>query len=157
MPDPLTANLVIRTAQHADLPTVIDLCAQHAAFEGAEFNSAGLLAGLALAIAGSPPRLRVFLAEIAAVPVGYAAITREYSTWSAKEYLHMDCLYVIASERGRYTGHTLFDAVRHYAIDAGIDALQWQTPDWNHDAIRFYHSLGAVSKAKQRFTFDLLK
>ncbi len=157
MPHHAPADLAIRTAQQADLPCVIDLCAEHAVFEGAEFNRVGLQVRLAQAITGSTPRLVVFLLEIQAVPVGYAAITREYSTWQAKEHLHMDCLFIIESQRGRHLGHALFDAVRQHAVAAGIDEVQWQTPDWNHNAIRFYHSLGAASKAKQRFTFDLPK
>ena len=62
-----------------------------------------------------------------------------------------------AEELAGITGpaQQVLDALRSYAADAGIDEIQWQTPDWNHDATRFYQRLGAQSLAKLRFTCRL--
>ena len=37
----------------------------------------------------------------------------------------------------------------------GIDEIQWQTPEWNADAARFYRRLGATETVKRRFALEL--
>lgn len=146
----------IRLAESSDLDAVISLCIAHADFERAGLNPRGLDERLLQAIEGSDPRLVIFLAEIDRKPAGYASATREFSTWGATEYLHMDCLFVEESMRGRQIGGKLFTAIVDYAKGFGIEEVQWQTPNWNSHAIRFYRALGASHKTKERFTFNVL-
>lgn len=87
--------------------------------------------------------------------VGYASWSLEASTWQAAEYAHLDCLYLREDERGRGTGRLLLRAVEAEARAAGAGELQWQTPAWNQDAIRFYRRHGAQEAAKARFTLPL--
>lgn len=67
----------------------------------------------------------------------------------------MDCLFVRAGRRGGGTGAALLQAVGDFAHRAGCAEIQWQTPEWNVDAARFYRHFyrrfGAVDKAKRRF------
>jgi hypothetical protein len=49
----------------------------------------------------------------------------------------------------------LLAAVIVAARDAGCVQVQWQTPDWNVDAARFYRRAGAVERAKRRFVLSL--
>jgi GNAT superfamily N-acetyltransferase len=57
-----------------------------------------------------------------------------------------------AGERGRSVGRLLVDAVAQWCREHGLGELQWQTPVWNEDAIRFYRQLGASDRAKAQFT-----
>ena len=147
-------KVIIRKTGMGDLENVTQLCAEHAAFERAPFDTSGHGERLRLAIAPPGTRLVIFLAEADGEAAGYAATTREFSTWSAREFLHMDCLFVTQSLRGMGIGRQLFNAVLDEAKAHGIAEMQWQTPDWNEDAIRFYRTLKADGQPKIRFSFD---
>jgi GNAT superfamily N-acetyltransferase len=149
------ANVVVRRAGVNDVAALSELCAAHAAYERATFDSTGHRQRLASALASLQPRVRLIIAEHDGTPVGYAASTREFSTWSGREYLHMDCLFVTDTRRGQGIGQRLFEAVTAAAQHDGIRRIQWQTPDWNVDAIRFYQRCGAQAEPKQRFRIIL--
>ncbi|WP_324290804.1 GNAT family N-acetyltransferase [Streptomyces sp. H27-S2] len=65
----------------------------------------------------------------------------------------MDCLYLAEGARGHGLGAALMDGVAGLAQELGLDEVQWQTPEWNEGAIRFYDSLGATGAPKRRYTW----
>lgn len=143
---------LVRRARVGDLPDVVALIAEHAAYEKAEPPAAGLEERLrSLLFGSSGPRLRCLVAELDGAVVGYATCSAEVSTWDGVEYLHMDCLFLRDGHRGLGIGESLMDAVRGEARALGLDQVQWQTPAWNDGAIRFYGRIGAVAKEKRRF------
>ena len=87
--------------------------------------------------------------------MGYATWSLEFSTWRAAEYVHVDCLYLDASCRGQGLGRCVMESIAQRAAVLGATHLEWQTPEWNEDAARFYDSLGARSAVKRRFTWPL--
>ncbi|HQT54047.1 GNAT family N-acetyltransferase [Phenylobacterium sp.] len=111
-------------------------------------------AQLSRALFGLPPRLLAWVAGDGADLLGYAAASHEYSAWRGREYLHMDCLFVSAAARNHGLGARLVDAVTGFATAQGLEEVQWQTPAWNLDAVRFYERLGAVGDQKVRFSLD---
>jgi GNAT superfamily N-acetyltransferase len=151
----ISGAALVRRAGQDDLAAVTELCAAHAAYERAAFDPVGHAGRLADAIDGTSPRIVLLIAEISERPVGYAAISREFSTWAGRDYLHMDCLFVYERRRGQGIGRQLFEAVLHEARTSGIAGVQWQTPDWNENAIQFYRALGAADAAKARFALWL--
>jgi GNAT superfamily N-acetyltransferase len=88
--------------------------------------------------------------------LGYATATSEYSTWNAREFLHMDCLFVKSGHRGAGIGAHLLASVLGFAHESGFKEAQWQTPHWNDDARRFYRRHGAVDHQKWRFVLSVL-
>ncbi|MCZ4279971.1 GNAT family N-acetyltransferase [Kiloniella laminariae] len=172
---------VIRRAGVADIPVLADLCAAHAAFEQAGFDATHFTAGIAAALLPPPqyageitteqegqgercradpafaspwPRLLVYLLFCGKEAAGYLALSREFSTWRASDYLHMDCLFVRQAYRGRGLGRRLFNVALEEVREQGLERLEWQTPDWNDPAIRFYRELGARGKNKVRFSIS---
>ncbi|MFE5485567.1 GNAT family N-acetyltransferase [Streptomyces sp. NPDC056527] len=147
----------VRHALPEDLDRVAELAAEHAAYEKATPPAPGLADRLARLLFGpEPPRLRCLVAELPdGRLVGYATCAPELSTWDGAEYLHMDCLYLSAAERGLGLGPLLVDALREEARVLGLTEIQWQTPTWNEGAIRFYDRLGATSKQKLRYTLPV--
>ncbi|MFE7596683.1 GNAT family N-acetyltransferase [Streptomyces sp. NPDC057494] len=145
---------VVRHALPEDLPRIVGLIAEHAAYEKAAPPAPGLadrLAGLLFGSARS--RLRCFVAVLPdGTLAGYATCAPELSTWDGTEYLHMDCLYLTESSRGHGLGPLLMEALRTEARTLGLPEIQWQTPAWNEGAIRFYDRLGATAKEKRRYT-----
>lgn len=141
---------IIRPVNEQDMDALLALCAEHAAFERADFDPARTGANLANAIHGPTPRLYCWMAEITE-PVGYVSATIDFSTWRARAFMHMDCLFVREPYRGNGIGARLFETVRSEALRRGIDELQWQTPDWNIKAAAFYRRHGATETIKRRY------
>ena len=140
----------IRPVGPGELRALLALMADHAAFERGQASAQA--AQLSRALFQPPARLFVWVAGDGADLLGYAAASREFSAWQGGEYLHMDCLFVSAAARDRGLGARLAQAVIAFATAQGLAQVQWQTPAWNRDAVRFYERLGAVGTDKMRFS-----
>ena len=149
------SELSIRPAVPADISALLPLMAEHAQFEHLDHEPLARLGALEAALVTAPPRLYLWLAQIQDAMVGYASATLDFSTLDRTTYLHMDCLFVRAGWRGGGIGHRLWLELRRFAHAQGCLAMQWQTPDWNEDAARFYRRLGANESAKRRYTLRL--
>jgi ribosomal protein S18 acetylase RimI-like enzyme len=141
----------IRPAQEKDIESVVELCAMHAAYEKSEYDRTGKASKLRHAIFKAHPSLFCFVVEQDGNVVGYSTVTKEFSTWDAEYYLHMDCLYLLESTRGAGLGSLLINTLKEFAGLHSCTHIQWQTPVDNISGIRFYEKQGAVSKDKKRF------
>jgi ribosomal protein S18 acetylase RimI-like enzyme len=147
-------KLPIHRVRPDELDRLVDLCAEHAAFEEASYDKQGkaeLLAGLLFA---EQPRLYCLVAEGPDGDlVGYTSWTWELSTWDAKEFAYVDCLYLRPEVRYRGFGLALIKQMAVDMMAVGINGLaaQWHTPTFNDMAIRLYEALGAKRKDKARF------
>lgn len=144
--------IVIRRASGRDAPVIAELTAEHAAYERSQARPD--TRDLAAALDGPPARLLVWIAGQGDHPVGYAAVTEDFSSWRARPFLHLDFLFVRAEHRGCGVGAELFQQAVRYAKERGITPLEWQTPTWNQDAIRFYERMGGKHAVKARFTLE---
>ncbi len=150
----LSNSAVLRPATLADLSELVELCAAHAAYERQEFVRDGAAERVQQSLFGPGARLECIVAEREGQLVGYATHSDEASTWNGTCFTHMDCLFVRDGQRGQRIGERLVRAVAAAAVGRGHREVQWQTPDWNTDAARFYARLGATSKSKLRFSLD---
>lgn len=148
----MASDIVIRPVRPGDFDALIDLINDHAAFERAAVDRNHLRETLPRHIFGKVPCAIVLVAVCGRDIVGYLSASTEFSTWNAAEYLHMDCLYLTPDCRGKGVGRMLMQAAAHYADECGLGWMEWQTPDWNEDAIRFYERCGAAAKSKFRFS-----
>jgi GNAT superfamily N-acetyltransferase len=146
---------VVRRVGRQDMAALVAMCDEHARYERAPGLPAGVAGRLEQALFATPPRLQAWIAEAHGELLGYATASTEFSTWQAREFMHMDCLFVRGGRRGDGVGVSLLAAVIVAARDAGCVQVQWQTPDWNVDAARFYRRAGAVERAKRRFVLSL--
>lgn len=139
----------VRRALPSDAKVLLPLIREHAAFERSAASCT--METLRAALSGEPPRLIAWIAEQSGEPLGYAAATVDFSTWSGLPYLHLDCLFVRSEHRGAGVGAGLLRTARNLAASNGIVEMQWQTPEWNEDARRFYVREGALAARKFRF------
>ncbi len=146
-------NYLIRRAFPDDINALIELCAEHAAYEGASYDPRDKCGRLSSALFSTSPRLYAWVVEQHGKLVGYATATQEFSTWDAASFLHMDCLYLREEVRGAGLGRLLLREIARLAFQLGCVNVQWQTPVWNKRAISFYQHLGAEGKQKVRFFF----
>jgi len=155
MTEPYLSACVVRRVSRQDLAALVVMCGEHARYERATLVAAGMAERLARALFAPSPRLHAWVAEAHGELLGYATATVEFSTWQAREFLHMDCLFVREGRRGDGVGVSLLAAVIAAARHTGCAEIQWQTPDWNADAARFYRRAGASEKPKRRFFLQL--
>ncbi len=142
---------VVRAVEKRDLPAMIELCREHAAYERAEFVEREREAQLAELVLRSD-RIRCWVVDTPNGLAGFAVVSLELSTWDAGRYLHLDCLYLREEHRGQRWGRVLMQYAARTALEWGAVNLQWQTPTWNDGAARFYERLGASAREKLRFT-----
>lgn len=141
----------IRRLGPDDTETLLDLCAEHARYEGSPFRRGEQPRRWREALAAVPPRFFGWILELEGAPRGFATASVEYSTWQARDYLHLDCLYLRPETRGAGWGSRLLCRVIEQGRALGCPEVQWQTPPWNEKAIGFYESHGATSRPKARF------
>jgi GNAT superfamily N-acetyltransferase len=145
----------VRPAQPHDVENLVELCAEHAAFERAPYDARGKTKSLTAALFGTSPKVWAWVATIEDKAVGYSTATEEFSTWSAAPYLHMDCLFVRPGHRDGGIGAALMGAVLRCARERSLPEVQWQTPVWNSDAHRFYLRSGATAHEKNRYSLPI--
>lgn len=144
-------NYSIRAAQINDLDKIINLCQLHAEYEQADYDKAGKAKMLEQALFKQNPALHCLVVTHDEVCIGYATYMEQFSTWDAMPYIYMDCLFILADFRSLGIGEQLINQIKAHAKDLGCDLIQWQTPEFNTRAIKFYNRIGATSKSKERF------
>jgi GNAT superfamily N-acetyltransferase len=147
-------NYIIRPCEEKDLPDLVKLCKAHAEYEKAEYSVDGKEQGLREGIFGDPKRLHVWIVEVDGKPEGFTSFTFDFSTWEASSFLYMDCLYLNEICRGKGIGTEIMNRIRKVAKEKNCVNIQWQTPEFNAMAIRFYVGLGSVGKQKMRFFME---
>lgn len=147
-------NYIIRPCEEKDLPDLVKLCKAHAEYEKSEYSVDGKEQGLREGIFGDPKRLHVWIVEIDGKPEGFTSFTFDFSTWEASSFLYMDCLYLNEICRGKGIGTEIMNRIREVAKEKKCVNIQWQTPEFNAMAIRFYVGLGSVGKQKMRFFME---
>lgn len=141
----------IRPVRKQDIAALIDLCEQHAAFEKSPYQKEGKVDQLSNAIFQSAPKLYCLVVLYENSLVGYATYMKQYSTWDANEYMYMDCLFLTVSTRGLGIGEKIMEKIYEETIGMGCKLIQWQTPEFNTGAAKFYTRIGANAKNKIRF------
>lgn len=145
-------DYLIRTCTPADVPAVVVLCARHAAYEHAGYQAEGKEALLQQVLFGAAPRLFCLVVEVDQQVKGYASYTFDCATWDAAVFMYLDCLYLQPECRGHRIGEMLMQQLAAIARDNHCTRMEWQTPDFNTNAIRFYERIGGVGRDKRRFS-----
>ncbi len=143
-------NYTIRNATPNDIDEIILLCSEHAEYERAYYSSEGKAKKLTQLLFDENPRAYCLIAESENQIVGYVTYSFEFSTWDAELYTHMDCLFLREFARGFGIGEALVEQIKLASKENNCSIIQWQTPQFNERAIRFYYRIGATSKEKLR-------
>ncbi|HEX8656014.1 MAG TPA: GNAT family N-acetyltransferase [Hymenobacter sp.] len=139
-----TAACTLRRGVEADLPQVLALIQELAAYEQAPEAVTNTLAAMQRDGFGPAPIFGFFVLENSADEIiGLALFYTAYSTWKGR-MLYLEDLVVTESARGSGLGKLLFDAVVAEARAIGAIRLKWQVLNWNEPAIAFYKKLGAA-------------
>jgi len=155
VPVEYSKTAIIRPLNQQDLPRFLMLCKAHAAFEQCTFEPKDKIADWSRYLLEADQEINCWVVQGGDELVGYATFMRQFSTWNATYYLYLDCLYLEEVSRGQGLGKQLMQKIKQFASEHQCEEIQWQTPSFNQKAIFFYKSLGAKSKTKERFFWDL--
>ncbi len=151
----MISDYIIRPVNKNDLDSLLILMQEHADYEQAAFNPANKKEKLETALFGQPVKLNCWVVEQGENLNGFVSFTFDFSTWDAADFMYMDCLYLRPNARGHGIGTTIIEKLHKIAKEKNCINIQWQTPDFNESAIRFYHKNNAVSKNKMRFALKV--
>ena len=135
-------NVIIRRAEARDVPAMLELVRELAAFERAPEEVTVTPEHMLDAGFGPDPVWIGWVAEVDGTIRGMAICYERYSTWKGRR-LYLEDIIVTEAARGRRIGERLFRACAAYALEKDHEGMVWQVLDWNTDAVRFYVRLGA--------------
>jgi GNAT superfamily N-acetyltransferase len=130
--------MTIREGEKEDLPQVLKLIKELAAYEKAEDQVDNTVEMMEKDGFGSYPLYGLFVAENdKGTIVGISLYYYRYSTWKGRR-LYLEDIVVTESERGSGIGKLLFDRTIQKGHDENCSGMVWQVLDWNEAAINFY-------------------
>ena len=135
----------MRRVRPDDVPTVLRLVRELAAYEKAEHEALMTADQLSAALFGPSPALFGHVAlddggEIA----GFALWFLNFSTWRGTHGVYLEDLYVRPEHRGAGLGRELLRTLAAVCVERGYSRLEWSVLDWNAPSIEFYTAAGAV-------------
>ena len=136
-------SVTIRSATPADVPLILRLIRELAAYEKLAHEVVATEADLAATLFGATPRAEVVLASSGGEDVGFALFFHNYSTFLGRPGIYLEDLFVRPVARGKGVGRALLAHLAQEAVARGCGRLEWAVLDWNADAIGFYRRLGA--------------
>jgi GNAT superfamily N-acetyltransferase len=139
-------DLAIRPARPADVPSVVAMVHELAAYERAPDECHLTEAQLAEALFAPAPALfgHVAVPRGGGDPVGFSLWFLNFSTWRGAHGIYLEDLYVRPSARGSGAGRALLAELAAICVERGYQRLDWWVLNWN-PAREFYHSIGAAA------------
>jgi len=134
----------IREVRPADVPAVVELVHELAAYEREPTSCRRTVDQLRAALFGPHPALFGHVAEVDGAVVGCALWFLNFSTWRGVHGIYLEDLYVQPAQRGRGLGRALLAALARECAQHDYARLEWSVLDWNEPSIAFYRTLGAV-------------
>ena len=143
-----TPGFLVRDATVEDLPDLIRLVRELALYEK-EPDSAvatpGQFRGVMFPAVGSPTAYAL-VAEREERIVGMAIWFPTFSTWTGRNGVWLEDLFVEPEHRGLGIGKALLQRLAQLTVARGWTRLEWTVLDWNEPAIAFYRSQGAIGQ-----------
>lgn len=136
-------DTVIRKGRKEDMPAVLELIKELAAFENEPDAVNITVETLEEEGFGENPLFQVFVAEVDRKIEGIALVYYRFSTWKGRT-LHLEDLIVREEKRGTGLGNALYKKVIQFAQEKGLRRVEWVVLDWNQHAIDFYKRSGAT-------------
>jgi len=136
-------GLSIRPATVVDVPVILQLIRDLAAYERAPNEVTATKEQLVGVLFGKKPAAEVLLAFENETTVGFAVFFHNFSTWLGRPGLYLEDLFVKPEMRGKGYGRALLVDLARIARERGCGRMEWAVLNWNDPAIQFYRKLGA--------------
>ena len=137
-------SAAIHRARRDELPLVLSLVRELAAYEKLSHEVAATEAMIEAALFCDSPRLFCDIAEWNGEPAGFAVWFVNFSTFAGRFGIYLEDLFVRPQHRRNGIGKALLAHLARECVENGWAQLQWAVLDWNTPSIEFYKTLGAV-------------
>ncbi|MCX8489693.1 MAG: GNAT family N-acetyltransferase [Cyclobacteriaceae bacterium] len=127
----------IRKGIEGDLPRVLELVKELAAYEYALGEVSNTVQAMNEDGFGENPIFGFFVAEVDDLIVGLSLYYYRYSTWKGRR-LYLEDIVVTEKMRGQGIGKMLFETTLSHSLNEKCTGMMWQVLDWNETAISFY-------------------
>lgn len=151
---------LIRKAWPGDIPAVISLMREFAAYEELTDFCTVTEERLDRALFGDDHVADALCAFDGETLIAYAIFYSNFSSFRGQLGLYLEDIYVSAEYRGRGIGEAMIKEIARIAASRGCERIDFMVLDWNTPAVRFYEKLGAIRDADERhfkFTDDAFK
>jgi len=144
----------VRAAEPRDVPALLELFGELAAYEHLEHELRASEQGLEAALFGESPAAEALIAERHHEPggqaeiLGYALFFPTFSSFLTSTGIWLEDLFVRPSHRGEGVGRALLSAVAARVCARGGERLEWAALDWNELALGFYRRMGASTASE---------
>ena len=145
-------NYIIRKAKRDDMPQVLELIKELAAYENATEQLEITLEDL-VHEGFNENNFTCFVADVDGKLEGMALVYFRSSTWKGRT-VHLEDLIVRESMRGTGLGGALYKTVVQFGLNEGVKRVEWVVSEGNKNAIQFYENTGADIK-KNWYTVHL--
>jgi hypothetical protein len=135
---------ILRDAEPRDVPAIVGLIAELAAFEKLTHLLQLSPETLHPHLFGPKPVVESVVGEVGGEVVAFALFFTNFSTFLAKPGLYLEDLYVKPAHRGSGLGRALLEHLGALAVARDYGRFEWSVLDWNEHAIRFYEKMGAT-------------
>ena len=136
--------LKIRQATAADAPLIMTMIRGLAEFERELDQVSATTEDLAREGFGSEPHFHALIAEWDGKPIGYAVYFFTFSTWTGRQSLFVEDLFIRENFRKKGIGKAMLRHMAKIARERNCYGMRWEVLNWNTPAIEFYRSLGAT-------------
>jgi GNAT superfamily N-acetyltransferase len=155
----LVGGAVLRRARPGDEDEILACVHALAVYEKEPDAVATTAEDLRRTLFGDAPTVFAHVVEKDTRIVGIAVWFLNYSTWTGRNGIYLEDLFVHADERGHGYGKALLTALARLCAERGYRRLEWSVLNWNEPSIGFYRSIGAVGMDEwtvQRLSGDAL-
>lgn len=140
----------IREAEISDVPVIISLLADFAAFENLTEFFTITEDDLREAMFGESSFVEGLICEFEEQTAGFAIFYPRFSSFRGQLGYYLEDIYIDPAFRGRGFGEALLRTLARKGKARGFGRIDFQVLEWNFAAIEFYKALGAVIDAEDK-------
>jgi ribosomal protein S18 acetylase RimI-like enzyme len=137
------STISLRRATKLDVPVIYDMLVQAAIAQNSQAEVCADPENLMEDGFSSNPRFQCLIAECDGEPTGLALYFFIYSTWTSRNGLYLEDLYVAPQFRRRAIARALMAELAQLAQGAGCRYMRWLVQHSNQTAIGLYESIRA--------------
>lgn len=155
----LGAGATLRRARPGDESGILECIRTLAEYEKEPDAVETTAADLRRVLFGPSPSVFAHVIEKDGQIVAIAVWFLNFSTWTGRNGLYLEDIFVRESERRNGYGRALLKALAEVCVERGYRRFEWSVLDWNEPSIAFYRSVGAMGMDEwtvQRLSGDAL-
>ncbi|MBR0598316.1 GNAT family N-acetyltransferase [Sinanaerobacter chloroacetimidivorans] len=135
-------GITIRPATEKDVPTILKFILELAEFEGAADQIQSTEEGLQ-EVLFQRKGAEALICEMEQVPIGFAIWAYSFSTFTGKQTLYIDDIYIQQPFRGRGIGSKIFSWLAGVAFEKDCARMDWYCMETNVAGKEYYKKIGA--------------